>query len=248
MAYQFARSPNHQYLRTASVPTIKDNWVFSLWFKADNVTEVHTLLKVEFDDPDNNRFLLIARGDVTGDPVRWASQNEGTAYSVDTTGAFLANTWNHVVACTNISDNKLHVSLNGAAWDEVSGVKFPNGSPSYIQISGDNAYLPAIIGSIAEVAVWDAAYPVLAFDPTAQGKFLTLGYLPVMHPNHPLGWWRLLRGLNDEVGGRTLTAYNSPTQSDHCPVIEPSMPMVGKGAPPAITGSPWHYYRKRRVA
>lgn len=247
MAYQFAQSPNHQYLRTASVPTFARELVVSLWFKPSDLTSVHTLFRMEFDDPDNNRFLLTARGTDTGDPVQWTSQ-KGTIYSVATTGAFLANTWNHVVACTNTSANKLHVSLNGAAWDEVSGVKFPNGSPLYIQISGDNGYIPAIIGSIAEVAVWDAAYPVLAFDPTAQGKFLTLGYLPVMHHNHPLGWWRLLRGLNDEVGGRTLTAYNSPTQSDHCPVIEPSMPMVGKVAPPAITGSPWHYYRKRRVA
>lgn len=248
MAIRFSKTPSHSYLRTASVPTIKNNWVFSLWFKADNVTEAHTLLQVEFDDPDNNRFMLMARGDIAGDPVQFRVQVEGTLFEVATTGAFTANTWNHVVACTNTSENKLRVSLNGAAWDEVSCFKLPNGSPLYIQIGGEGGYIPTIEGSIAEVAVWDALFPVLAFDPTALGKLLTLGYLPVMHRNPPLGWWRLLRGLNDEVGGRTLTAYNSPTQSDHCPVIEPSMPMVGKGAPPAITGSPWHYYRKRRVA
>jgi hypothetical protein len=223
MAYQFAQSPNHQYLRTASVPTFARELVVSLWFKPSDLTSVHTLFKMKFDDPDNNRFLLIARGTDTGDPVRWTSQNEGTVYSVDTTGAFLANTWNHVMACTNTIGNKLYVSLNGAAWDEVSGVKFPNGSPLYIQVGGNNAYLPSIEGSIAEVAIWNAFAPGEWMNSGHVGR-LAQGFnaIKAVPGNRPLGYWRLLGegAYQDIIGGRTLTPYNSPVgANDHPPII-----------------------------
>ena len=221
MAIRFSKTPSHSYLRTSSVPTINANWVFSLWFKADNVTEAHTLLKVEFDDPDNNRFVLVARGDIAGDPVQFRSQVEGIIFEVDTTGAFLANTWNHVMACTNIGD-KLHVSLNGAAWDVAGASKLPNGSPLYIQIGGDGVFIPAIEGSIAEVAIWDAFAPVQWMNSGDVGR-LAQGFSPLKAvPNRPLGYWRLLGegAYQDIIGGRTLTPYNSPVgASDHPPII-----------------------------
>ena len=223
MAIRFSTTPPHSYLRTASVPTINANWVFSLWFKADNVTEAHTLLKVEFDDPDNNRFVLVARGDIAGDPVQFRSQVEGTIFEVATTGAFTANTWNHVVACTNTSENKLHVSLNGAAWDEVSSFKLPNGSPLYIQIGGEGGYITTIEGSIAEVAIWNALAPGTWITDGHVGR-LAQGFSPLkaVPNNRPLGYWRLLGegAYQDIIGGRTLTPYNSPVgASDHPPII-----------------------------
>ena len=219
MAYQFAQAPSHSYLRTANAPAFPDELAISLWFKAADVTNHHTLLRVEYDDPDNNRIMIQARGDVSGDPVRFVSQNENTQYSVDSTTSYTANVWQHVLVATGLSAGNMWISLNGAAWVSKGSVKPPNGDPSYIQISGDNVFIPSIIGSIAEVAMWKALDPYVEFDPQDRGKPLTQGFSPMLIHRKPVFYAPLIRELQDLVGGNHLTAYNSPAVSEHPPVI-----------------------------
>lgn len=235
MAYQFAQSPSHSYLRTANAPAFTDELVISLWFKAADVTNLHTLVKIEFDDPDNNRLMVQARGDVAGDPVRLVSQNENTQYEVLSTGSYTANVWQHVMVATGFSlGSKMWISLNGAAWVAKSSVKGPNGSPSYIQIGGDGVFIPSTIGSVAEVALWEALSPYTAFDPQGLGKPLTQGFAPSLFFRKPVFYAPLIRGLQDTYGGRTLTAYNSPVPAnDHPPMRLPYAARNVTLAPPA---------------
>lgn len=219
MAYQFAQAPSHSYLRTANAPAFPAEWAISLWFKAADVTSRHTLLRVEYDDPDNNRLMIQARGDVSGDPVRFVSQNENTQYSVDSTTSYTANVWQHVLVATGFSAGNMWISLNGAAWVANTSIKGPNGSPSYIQIGGDSGFIPSIIGSVAEVAMWNALNPYVAFDPQGLGKPLTQGFAPSLMHRTLVFYAPLIRELQDLVGGNHLTAYNSPEVVAHCPVI-----------------------------
>lgn len=191
--------------------------VFSLWFRAADVTNHHTLVKIEFDDPDNNRIMIQARGDVAGDPVRFVSQREGTQYTVDSTTGYAANVWQHVMVATGFTDSKVWLSLNGAGWVEKTSVKPPNGNPSHIQIGGDNVFIPSTIGNIAEVAMWNALAPYVAFDPQDKGKPLTQGFSPMRIHRKPLFYAPLMGGLQDVVGGRTLTAYNGAAPANNHP-------------------------------
>ena len=220
MAYQFAQSPSHSYLRTASAPAIAANLALRLWFKAADVTSHHTLIKIEYDDWDNNRILVQARGDVAGDPIRLVSQHEGTQYTLDTTTGYSANTWQHVLVGTGFTDNKMWLSLNGSAWVEKASVKGPSGSLSYIQIGGDNAFIPSIIGSIAEVALWGELVPYFSFDPQTNAKPLTMGFAPAkIRPGTLLFNAPLDGRLQDIRGGRTLTEQNGAIPAnDHPPM------------------------------
>ncbi len=220
MAYQFAQSPSHGYLRTVTAPTLTAELALSLWFKVADTTNHHTLFKLEFDDPDNNRLMIQARGDVAGDPVRFVSQREGTLYEVLSTGSYTANVWQHVMVATGFAAGNVWIGFNGAAWVHRDGVKPPNGNPSYVQIGGDNAFIPAAIGSIAEVALWNALAPFNSFDPQGQGKPLTQGFDPgIAHANKPVFHAPLDGRLQDIRGGRTLTAYNGAVPAnDHPPM------------------------------
>ncbi len=216
MAYQFAQSPSHSYLRTANAPAFTAELAISLWFNLQDVTSNHTLMRIEFDDPDNNRLMIQARGDVSGDPVRFVSQKESTQYTVDSTTSYTGDTWQHVLVATGFSAGNMWISLNGAAWVSKGSVKPPNGDPSYIQISGDNAFIPAAIGRVAEVGIWNALVPYTSFDPQDKGKPLTLGFVPSLMHRTPVFYAPLIRELQDLYGGRTPTAYNGAEPAEHC--------------------------------
>lgn len=222
-AFTFSKTPSHSYLRTSSAPDCDgtDYMTISCWFNVGDVTGSHTLVKIEFDDPDNNRYLLVARGDVAGDPVRFTSQNEGTSYTVDTTTAYTANTWHQVTALLNKSQSRAWIAIDGGAFVEGTGFKYPEGSESYIQISGDNAFVPAAEGRVAEVAIWSSGIAYGGFSSNRGSSSLADGVAPIhVLPANLLCYWPLIGGgLQDLAGGYDLTAYNSPVKGDHCHLV-----------------------------
>ncbi len=253
MAYTFAKTPSHSYLRTTTGPpqwgrgVDRTGFSVSLWFNAANATAAHTLLKLEHGGT-NTRYLLNVNGATADDPVIWRSQIGEYMYTVSQT-SYTASTWQHVFASAEFSETytTLSVALNGALiCAENEAAIAPTDAESYVQISGDNVFIPAIDGAIAEVAIYDVDLSA------APARFeLADGFAPSrVMPQNLIFYAPLVRDLQDVKAGHTLTAYNSPTPGPHCPVRRPANSFPARCAPyvPSVTGSSWYYNRKRRVA
>lgn len=222
VAYAFDRTGTHKYLRTSGTPPNwyeTPNFTVSLWFRLADVVNNHCLIRMEHTGT-NERFRLEARGDVAGDPVRFTSQVGGVDYAVNTPTGYSANAWHHVLAILLRNTSELFISLDGAAPTGVGSVKVPTTALSYFQVSGDNAFIPAAIGSIADVALWPWHVWDGGVGSEKGSASLAKGFSPMRaQPKGILGYWPLVRELVDRRGGHTLTAYNSPTVSDHPRVI-----------------------------
>ncbi len=217
MAYHFTRHSTDSgldaYLQTTAPIAIDQMAGFSVFarFRAEDVTQAHTILKIEFSNGEHYR--IVASGDVANDPVRWISWDGENQYGASTTTGYTADTWHSVIACEYTSGT---VSLDGAEFS--SGLKVSaGGNTPLLSISSAGVYR-AIAGDVAEVAIWDGSMhlPKYAADVAALAK----GISPMtILPGNLLHYWDLTRGLQDRVGGCTLTAYNTPTVSEHPRVI-----------------------------
>lgn len=222
MAYTFAKSPDHSYLRTTASPPVQwgpgesgTGFSVSLWFNAANATEAHTLLRLEHGGT-NNRYILSANGAADGDPVRFISQI-GEAFYTVSQSSYTAATWQHVFAATwtQDTDTTLYIALNGAASMALQlEAQAPTAAESYVQISGDNIFIPAIDGAIAEVAIYGGDLTL------SDARFaLADGFAPSrVHPHELIFYAPLIRGLQDISSSNTLTAYNTPVVSAHPPI------------------------------
>ena len=222
MAYTFDRTTTHKYLQVTGPNWYATNFfTISLWFRLADVTNNHVLLRLNHATGTGaNNFYLRARGDQAGDYVQWVSQVNGTEYTATTTTGYSANTWHHVLVTANRTGINIAISLDGAAAVSTSSVKFPSTALSYFQVSGDNAFVPAAIGSIAEVGLWDAIVAGGALGSLDGSASLAKGFTPwLAQPKNLLNYWPLVRGLQDIRGAQTLTAYNTPTVGDHPRVI-----------------------------
>jgi len=226
MAYTFAKSPNHSYLRTTASPPVQwgqgvngTGFSVSLWFNAADATAKHTLLRLEHSSELNTRYLLIADGATDGDPVKWISQIGEYKYTAGQT-SYTASTWQHVFASAYFGKTymTLSVALNGALiCAEKADAIAPTEDESYVQISGDNVFIPAIDGAIAEVAIYDIDMIEQGME---QARFeLARGFAPSrVMPQNLIFYAPLIRGLQDVVSANSLSAYNTPTVSAHPPI------------------------------
>lgn len=220
MAYHFTRHSTDSgldaYLQTDAEIAINQFTGFSLFarFRAEDVTQAHTILKIEYSNGEHYR--LVASGEVANDPVRWISWDGESQHSAATATGYTADTWHSVIACKANAYTTAAVYLDGAAYS--TGSKFrANGNTPLLSISSAGVYR-AIAGDVAEVAIWDVdlSLPEYAADVAALAK----GISPMtILPGNLLHYWDLTRGLQDRVGGCTLTPFNSPTVSEHPRVI-----------------------------
>jgi len=249
MAYTFSKTPNHSYLRTTTGPpqwgTGTPTFSVSAWFRVSNVTEAHAIIRLEHIG-ENTRYVLYAAGKDTYDPVKWFSQTGGNIYTASM-GSFSADTWHHVLGTAGGSTVKL--ALDGAQIMAEAAAEFPDDDESYVQIGGDNVFIPAPTGSVAEVAIYNIDLSAASYYPARLA--LAKGYSPAcVFPQNLIFYAPLVRDLQDVKAGHTLTAYNSPTVGEHCPVRRPANSFPAPYAPyvPPVTGSSWYYNRKRLVA
>ncbi len=219
MAYHFTRhgtdSGLDSYLQTTAPIAIDQMAGFSVFarFRAEDVTQAHTILKIEFSNGEHYR--LVASGEVANDPVRWISWDGEDQDSVATATGYTADTWHSVIAC-KYGYTTGAVSLDGAEFS--SSFKMGvSGSVPLLSISSAGVYR-AIAGDVAEVAIWDVNMSLEQY--AADVAALAKGISPMtILPGNLLHYWDLTRGLQDHIGGCTLTAYNTPTVSEHPRVI-----------------------------
>lgn len=217
MSYHFTRHSTDSgldaYLQTTAPIAIDQMAGFSVFarFRAEDVTQAHTILKIEFSNGEHYR--IVASGDVANDPVRWISWDGENQYGASTTTGYTADTWHSVIACKYTGGT---VSLDGAAYS--AGLKISaGGNTPLLSISSAGVYR-AIAGDVAEVAIWNMSMSLAQY--AADVAALAKGISPMtILPGNLLHYWDLTRGLQDRVGGCTLTPFNSPTVSEHPRVI-----------------------------
>ena len=222
MAYKFAPHESNSWLDSnlysTTAPAFHGTNYLSIVarFQAENVTENGTICWLEFDDTDGNRYLLRACGGLSGDPVRFSAFSEGEEQHISSSSAFSANTWHTVIATANRSAG-INVSLDGGAFAYKFTSKFPNGNASWVRIGGVVGYR-TLRGSVAEVALYDCNLAASAY--SADVAALAKGFSPAsIRPQNLLAYWPLVRGLQDHVGGHTLTAQSDPVVVEHPRVI-----------------------------
>lgn len=199
------------YIEAQSTPITAEPFSISCWFRAPNVTADGALVSIG-NSGTTNRFQLNVNGSVAGDPVSISTIGASTV-TVNTTTAFVANTWQHAAAvCTRTAGTTtLAVYLNGRGKNTNTTTVSPVGINN-IMIGG--RWLTAVRGfffngQIAEVGIWNTGLnddEVLSLSRGFAAHSVKLGNLKFYN--------RCIQLSQDRCGGRPLNQVNI-TKFDH---------------------------------
>lgn len=199
------------YIEAQSTPITAEPFSISCWFRAPNVTADGALVSIG-NSGTTNRFQLSVNGSVAGDPVSISTVGASTV-TVNTTTAFVANTWQHAAAvCTRTAGTTtLAVYLNGRGKATNTTTVSPVGINN-IMIGG--RWLTAVRGfffngQIAEVGIWNTGLnddEVLSLSKSFPAYSTKLGNLKFYN--------RCIQRSQDICGGRILNQVNI-TNFDH---------------------------------
>lgn len=145
---------------------------------------------------------------------------------------YALNTWHHTAAIftsttsevflDGYSDGTTNSSLTSITEDSVT-----------IGVSADSTPYGYLSGEVAHAAIWSTNLT------DAEMSQLSMGASPLLvRPDNLVAYWPLLRTDQDLVGGYDMTAYNSPTWSDHpAKIWYPPAAMNGLWLPEGGAGS-----------
>jgi hypothetical protein len=212
MAHNFTAASS-QYLSTASTPVTTFPCTLACWFKITTTTTANVLVSLQ-ETNGQSRLQLGVNGTTTPKRAVQAAviNSSGTVGIVgvnETT--YLANTWYH--SCGVFSS----ASVVNAYLDGNIGIL--TGS-SAITPTGINQVLIGARfatslgqfhdGVIAEVGIWNAALTA------AEIASLAKGMTPdKIRPQNLVFYAPLVRDINDQKGGRTITNNNGVTVANH---------------------------------
>lgn len=206
----------NQYLQVGSVPLTRHPLTMACWFKSndDTIQQAPFSISNHTDVLTLSIHALFVSGSVGGDPVR--AQFDGGAIA-DTTAGYTAGTWHHAFGAFYGLTNVYALIDGGNQGNGFQGN--PQADPDRMSIGAldwNNAVGTFFDGSIAEVALWDTnLQPAVA-------ALLAEGASPLLvNPEHLICYWPLIRDDIDIVGGYNMTAYNSPTFTEHPRVLYP---------------------------
>jgi hypothetical protein len=203
------------FLSFAGVPLSGVPFSVACWFNPGNIT-VNFCLASLTDGTNTNQFLLSARGDVALDPVQAQASDAGGVNSANSSTSFSAAVWQHACGVWASATSR-SAYLNGGGKGSNVTSRTPTGlNLTRLGMTGTGG--GALVGSLAECAIWDIA---LSDDEVA---ILAEGYSPLLvRPQSLVACWPLIKNANviDLIGGRTLTVNGNPTAARHPRVIYP---------------------------
>jgi hypothetical protein len=180
------------------------------WFNPDSITANGSLLEIS-DGTGLNRFGLVILGTFAGDPLRAFCQQGGTAGAADSTTGYAAGTMQH--ACGVFTSNSSRtVFLNAGS----SATSTNSITPSGVNVSDIGSRVLGGVrglffnGKLAEVGIWNAA--LTAAEVAALAKGMTCDKV---RPQSLVFYAPLVRDLNDQKGGLTITNNNGATVAAH---------------------------------
>lgn len=192
-----------QYLSVASTAVSAAPHTMHCAFNVANVTANHTFLSIADTAGDVDYFRLYAAGADAGDFVKYDARTTGNLRTATTSAAFSASTW-HTATAVAVDASDRTVYLDGA-----------NGGTSAISVTPAGLDSMAIgrleratptnfcNGTIAEVAIWNAALNA------SEVAALAKGFSPrLIRPQSLVCYVPLLNGIIDSTG-RTWTDHSS---------------------------------------
>ena len=212
MAYQFTAA-NSRYLSTTSTPTTAAPFTISCWGNLPSLAGVQSLVSIESGN-SNDIFLLYA---FSGTQLAFFTQRQGGSFG-DTGGGFTfsANTWFNAIAVERAVDSR-SLYLNGGT--VIGGSERTNttntGAPAVSRIAIGARYYSGSLGGyanglIAEVGIWNVELT------ESERVSLARGMTPdKIRPQNLVFYAPLVRDLNDQKGGLTITNNNGATVANH---------------------------------
>lgn len=187
----------------------------SLWFRPDDDTTANYPFSMWVGSGDDTYTAIIADMASTNNPAK-AVWRHGTN-AVATVDGLVNGTWHHLVG-TFPSSAERHIILDdGTPGDDTTNVGYALTLTS-ATIGRLTRFTPGRYceGAVAEVGLW-GDYTLTIANITA----LAGGALPSsIQPGSLIGYWPLVDDVNDDSGsGFNMTAYNSPTYTDHPPAF-----------------------------
>ena len=185
-----------------------------VWFRRDADAET-TLFSLVDKDVDNNGFIIGIRNNAEGNNLFVITDATVGGVAALTSTGVTNNIWNHALAVFAASNDR-RIYLNGAGKGTDNTDRTPAGMDrTAIGYWARKTPLRYMSGDIAEVAVWNGVLT------DADAVTLTKGFSPrLVQPQNLVAHWKLIRGLNDNIGGYNLTATGT-TVSDHPRIILP---------------------------
>ena len=208
MAYNF--NGTNQSLQLNSAVVGSTPLTMACWFRPANITTAFALMYIGQAAAVANRFVIFARGDLAGDPIT-ASADNNTGGTATTTAGYTANTWHHACGVFTSSTSRA-VYLDGAN----SGTNAANITPSGLDTTTigsrftQNTNGVFFNGQSAEVGIWNAALTAAEIASLAKGMTCDK-----VRPQNLVFYAPLVRDLNDQKGGLTITNNNATTVAAH---------------------------------
>lgn len=205
-------STEYLYINTGILTAVPIS--IGCWFNFD--ADVTGCLVFLGDKDINNRYFnILAYNAAGGHIIRAITRQDTAVHYADSGSAFTLNTWRHALAVFAAVDDR-RVYLDGGSKGTNAGSATPSGVDKFavgVQAAPSADYYMS--GHIGEVVIWDG---VVTDDEAA---VLGKGYSPrLVQPQNIVGYWSLIRDLNDEFGGYNLTASGTIV-SAHPRVIVP---------------------------
>lgn len=220
---RFFVDTSQQYILRNSAPVGIAPMTVACWYKTDEL-KIEALVWI--GDKDSSQDFWELRLSTTN--VVWSAVDASSASA--TKGTPSINVWEH--ACgVEVNNGSRYCYLNGVAGNQNTGGRTPDAADRVaVGLRADVSPLYYFDGSIAEVGIWNVALTA------AEVAILGAGYSPLfVRPQSLVGYWPLIGRTSPEIdliGKRDLTLFNSPTTSEHPPVIYPAtMPVF---TPPAL--------------
>lgn len=207
MARLFTRASS-EYLSVGSVAVSDYPFTLACWFNTDSTNEQHFISL----GGSSGYYHTLQMFSTT---VRCRSQ-AGLDYAFASRVGLTANTWQHACGVFVAADSRT-VYLNGGNpyTNNTDSVPFNTmtGMSIGCRLATPNFYMS---GGIAEAAIWNAA--LTAAEVASLGAGISP---PQVRPDALAAYWPLVNTDQDWVGGHNMTAYNTPSWTDHPPKAIP---------------------------
>ena len=212
-----------QYLEVDAAIITSFPFSMSGWFYSDDIDNYQAICSFTDKDLVADRYLLIASGADTGDPVVGYIQDANSSLISDsaaTTTGYSANTWHQagwVGAST--TDNRAFIDGGSKGTSAFAREAIPAIDRASIGRSGDSTPSLYMSGRVAEVGFWNVA---LSDNEMAS---LGAGISPSrVRTGNLVGYWPCYGAASPEVdfsgGGNNMTVTGA-TQANHAPVAPP---------------------------
>lgn len=215
MAYQFSPTPSQSYLCVPHAAFRVADWVnFGCLFNADaaSLTGDRTIMWLSCGE---DGYLPGYQLKLTSGKPQLISRQDDSNYVVTLDDAISTGTW-YLAMCSILTTGtpELYISCGGVAKSKDSaGIKVPSDTNQSVFIG------TTFSGHVAEafvLGVGSAAADETSF--SAANTQLRDGWRVVdvaKWRNYVMSYWPLMGGLQDVVGGYSLTVYNTPVESAH---------------------------------